>query len=312
MTAVLSPGPKQQFLDNNGRPFVDGKLFTYQAGTTTKLATYTDSTGGSQNTNPIILDYRGECDLWIPPNVAYKYVLAPGNDTDPPTNPIWTIDQIVSSQLVTLYGGVDTGVADAYVLNFDANFSAYQDGIVIYWIVANTNTGGSTINVNGLGPVLILNQNLGGLVAGQLEAGQVAVIMYDGGVFKLISSGQVSNITGTVNLNATGFTTSPQSACHYDINGHTACLQFGPFTATSNATSFTLTDLPALLRPSQTQQVSISGTLLDNGSVLVSGEVLFTGSSDTVTFTVLGVAAAFTGSGTKGINRRFSVSYVLN
>ena len=117
MTNVLSPTVKQQFFDNNGRPLVNGKLFTYEAGTGTKLATYVSS-AGSANTNPVILDFRGECDLWVPPNVAYKYVLSPSTDTDPPTAPIWSVDDVVSDQLVTLYGGVDTGVTNAYVLTF--------------------------------------------------------------------------------------------------------------------------------------------------------------------------------------------------
>lgn len=198
MTDVLSPPPKQAFLDNNGRPLVGGQLFTYEAGTNTKLATYTDAGGLTANSNPIVLDFRGECDLWIPPNVAYKFVLAPANDTDPPTNPIWSVDDIVSSQLVTLYGGVDTGVANAYILNFTANFTAYQDGIVIYWIPSNTNTGASTVNVNGLGPVDILNQNGAALTAGQLIANQIAVMMYSGTGFSLISSGLVSGAAQTV------------------------------------------------------------------------------------------------------------------
>jgi hypothetical protein len=96
VTTVLSPSPKQKFFDNNGNPLVGGKLFVYVALTTTKATTYTSSTGLSANTNPIILDYRGECNLWLQPNVPYKYVLAPANDTDPP--PIRSTPSIRSSQ----------------------------------------------------------------------------------------------------------------------------------------------------------------------------------------------------------------------
>src|SRR5437868_3981104 len=49
----------QQFLDVNGKPLSGGKVFTYQAGTTTPLAAFTDSTGVTQNTNPIILNSGG-------------------------------------------------------------------------------------------------------------------------------------------------------------------------------------------------------------------------------------------------------------
>lgn len=90
----LSPLPIQKFFANNGRPLDGGLLFTYAAGTSTKIATYTDSGGLSSNTNPIVLDFRGECRIWIDPSLTYKFVLAPPGDTDPPTNPIWTVDNI--------------------------------------------------------------------------------------------------------------------------------------------------------------------------------------------------------------------------
>lgn len=57
-----------------GAPLVGGKLYTYSSGTTTPKATYTDSTLGSANTNPIILDARGEADVWLGSG-AYTFLL---------------------------------------------------------------------------------------------------------------------------------------------------------------------------------------------------------------------------------------------
>lgn len=95
MTTVLAPVARQLFLNpSNGAPASGFKLFTYAAGTTTKLATYTDASGGTPNTNPIIMDSLGECGLWLTPGLAYKFVFSPPTDTDPPTNPIWTVDNI--------------------------------------------------------------------------------------------------------------------------------------------------------------------------------------------------------------------------
>lgn len=91
----LSPLPIQKFFDNNGRPLVGGLLFTYAAGTTTPVDTYSDS-GGTLNTNPVVLDFRGEARVWLDPSLVYKFILSPANDTDPPTNPIWTVDQIAA------------------------------------------------------------------------------------------------------------------------------------------------------------------------------------------------------------------------
>lgn len=93
---TISPSPKLQFLDSNGQPLVGGKVYTYEAGTTTPLATYTSSTGGSANTNPIILDSRGEASVWLS-NQAYKFKLTDSNDVE-----IWTVDQIENLDVLTL------------------------------------------------------------------------------------------------------------------------------------------------------------------------------------------------------------------
>ena len=305
MTTVLTPWPRSQFLDNNGRPAVGYQLFTYEAGTSTKLDTYTDSTGGTANTNPIELDYRGEAAIWVPPNVAYKYVLAPPSDTDPPTRPIWSVDQLVSSQLVTLYGGVDTGVANAYVLTFTANFTAYTDGIVIYWIPSSTNTTASTINVNGLGPVAIVNQNGDPVTSSQLVANQVATIMYKGGKFLLISSGIApSIITGSFIPTWTGFSSAPNCNIFYTKIGPLILLTFDASgtTGTSNTTAMTITNLPTILRPQTDANPRAVCMVTDNGAQ-AAGAFSFGATPGQMIFykgTAPPNAAGFTAAGSKG------------
>lgn len=79
MSVFLSPfaGVGAQFFDNNGNILSGGKLYTYTAGTTTPQATYTDSTGGTPNTNPIILNAAGRTAqaIWLTEGVSYKFVL---------------------------------------------------------------------------------------------------------------------------------------------------------------------------------------------------------------------------------------------
>jgi len=86
--AVLSPTPKTAFVDAAGEPLVGGKLYTYIAGTTTLQSTYTDSTATTANTNPIILDSRGEANVWLG-GAIYKFVLKDADDAL-----IWTVDYI--------------------------------------------------------------------------------------------------------------------------------------------------------------------------------------------------------------------------
>jgi len=63
--AVPLPNPEVQFLNQNGQPLAGGLVYTYAAGTTTPIATYTDSSAATPNANPIVLDSAGRASIWI-------------------------------------------------------------------------------------------------------------------------------------------------------------------------------------------------------------------------------------------------------
>lgn len=87
-------GVGSQFFDNNGVPLAGGKIYTYEAGTTTPLATYTSSTGTTAHTNPIILDSAGRVpggEIWNALRL-YKFVLKTSADVT-----IATYDNVGSS-----------------------------------------------------------------------------------------------------------------------------------------------------------------------------------------------------------------------
>lgn len=72
---TTNPSPvAQQWFDNNGNPLNGGKIFTFQAGTSTPLASYTDSTGTVTNANPVILDSAGRGSVWLGPS-SYKIIV---------------------------------------------------------------------------------------------------------------------------------------------------------------------------------------------------------------------------------------------
>jgi hypothetical protein len=93
MAGTAAPYVKLQFFDNNGAVANGYQLFIYEAGTTTKATTYTNSSLSALNTNPIILDSAGRCVIFLA-EAGYKFVLADPTDTDPPTSPLWTVDGI--------------------------------------------------------------------------------------------------------------------------------------------------------------------------------------------------------------------------
>lgn len=86
--AVITPVPKTQFIGADGVPLAGGKVYTYAAGTTTPQPTYTDSSGTTANTNPIVLDARGEANIWLG-EATYKFRLTDSVDVE-----IWTVDYI--------------------------------------------------------------------------------------------------------------------------------------------------------------------------------------------------------------------------
>jgi hypothetical protein len=155
MTTALSPSPKQQYFYADGTPLVGGKLYTYAAGTSTLLATYQDSSGTVSNTNPVILDSRGEANIWLSPGLAYKFILK-----DPDDATIWTVDNIDLGLIfsnVIITGGTINGVIIGNITPAAGSFTDLSaSGTVTFnsntqmQIPAGTTTERTTTPVNGM------------------------------------------------------------------------------------------------------------------------------------------------------------------
>ena len=91
----LSPfyGAGGQLFTDNGEPLAGGKIYSYLAGTTTPVTTYTTSAGNIQHSNPIILDAAGRVpaggEIWLTNGITYKFVV-----NDSANNLIGTFDNI--------------------------------------------------------------------------------------------------------------------------------------------------------------------------------------------------------------------------
>lgn len=88
MPGVIATIPKFQF-SSNGVPMVNGTVDTYLAGTTTPETTWQDQAQTTANTNPIVLDSRGEALVWLDPAKSYKFVLKNSGGVIQ-----WTVDNI--------------------------------------------------------------------------------------------------------------------------------------------------------------------------------------------------------------------------
>jgi hypothetical protein len=120
-------GVGAQFFDNNGNVLSGGKIYTYEAGTTTPLATYTSSTGVTAHTNPIVLDSAGRVpggEIWNALRL-YKFVLKTSAEVT-----IATYDNVGSSFNAT-----------AIIANFTGN------GSTVAFTLASAPAGENATNV---------------------------------------------------------------------------------------------------------------------------------------------------------------------
>lgn len=131
--------PKFLAWDDLGNPASGYKVWTYAAGTTTPTATYPTIADAlaltNANTNPVVLDSRGEG--LIVPLVSTKFVLTTGTATDI-SSPVWTVDNVYTP--VDIY---DTN--GKLILKFTAATDA-----VNYLDIKNSATGVS-LEIDALG-----------------------------------------------------------------------------------------------------------------------------------------------------------------
>ncbi len=123
----------------DGRPNNAGRIRTYQAGTTTPVATYTNQAGTVPNANPIVLnaDGRPPQPIWLDSSILYKFQLE-----DAAGNVISVFDNIEPPGSMASMGG-----ASGPAFFFTASTPGYQrlpSGLLVQWGV----TAGITSNTN--------------------------------------------------------------------------------------------------------------------------------------------------------------------
>ena len=131
----ISPvgGVAAQFFDNSGNVLTGGKLYTYQAGTTTPQASYTTSAGNVARTNPVVLNAAGRVpdsgEIWIT-SQAYKFVL-----------------ETSTGVLIATYDNVIAAGSGTYTVQ---NFTG--DGTTVAFTLTNApaNENSTNVYINGV------------------------------------------------------------------------------------------------------------------------------------------------------------------
>ena len=174
--------------------------------------------------------------------------------------------------------------------------------------VASVVTNGINLQGNGLGNSVHNNSfaMAGGSVTNGIVVGaahtstKVEDNFANGTVTNfLVDSGVRTRVyeSGSGNLTLTGCTTSPSAAYTYERTGRTVTMKIITSNGTSNATTATLTGLPASIQPASNQWLYVP--LFDNGAEVQGFAQV--GATSTVTLSNNIVGGAFTAAGTKGI-----------
>lgn len=143
MALFLSPICNDQTFDANGDPLNAGQIETYLAGSSTPAATYTDDTGGTSQSNPIILNslgYPTAGPIWLTGGVSYKFIIKNAAGST-----LRTIDDIsgINDASVSQSEWVESGFVPTYISG--TSFSVPGDQTAILQIgrrLRTTNTSG--------------------------------------------------------------------------------------------------------------------------------------------------------------------------
>lgn len=146
---------RHRFYNNAGAVNAGGKVYTYTAGTSTPVATYTSSSAATPNANPIILDSKGECDLWITGQI--KINVLESDDTQVTGWPVDNIGSGVSNNdAQSRWAGTAGGTANALTITPSPSITEYVIGqSFIFKSSANANTAATTIAISGLSTIAV-------------------------------------------------------------------------------------------------------------------------------------------------------------
>ncbi len=143
MPLYLSPVCNGQTFDANGDPLTGGQIEIYLAGSSTPAATFTDDTGSTPQSNPIILNSLGYPTLgsiWLTGGLSYKFIIKNSFGVT-----LRTIDDIpgINDASVSQSEWVESGFTPTYISA--TSFSVPGDQTMILQInrrVRTTNTSG--------------------------------------------------------------------------------------------------------------------------------------------------------------------------
>ena len=198
-----------------GSPLASGTVTHYEPGVVTPSVdkVYTDKDKTTPAANPFTLDSNGRATIYVDGMVKWLIKRADGTTFDTPDNCLYfdnlsLADDTGSASNVflvasatglthaprasqvqnsTMQYAADGGATDAYAITLAPAPSAYASGQVFHFKANTANTTACTLNVNSLGAKTIKKHKDQDLATGDIEAGQIITVAYDGTNFQMQS-----------------------------------------------------------------------------------------------------------------------------
>ena len=123
---------------------------------------------------------------------------------------------------------VSTTSPNTYTASLTPGPTIYAAGMMVLVNFTNTNTGAATLNINSLGAINIKNTDGSSLNAGDINAGAVSILIYDGTNFELINP----NLQSALQNGSYTYATSSSAA-----NTYSATLAHPPAAYTAGLTA---------------------------------------------------------------------------
>ncbi|CAB5195090.1 hypothetical protein UFOVP172_51, partial [uncultured Caudovirales phage] len=222
------------------------------------VTTYTSRAATANNTNPIVLDAAGRTpsEIWLNGGVLYKFVLKSSTyvqigtyDSIPAINDTTSISNLITVAGTNALTALATPTLGGYAVGAQYNF-----------IAQNTNTAAMTIDIDTLGVKSITKLGSLPLVAGDVQAGALVVIEYDGTQFQMLNalSTNFKYIVEPTTIAATAST----GTINYDISTQSIVYYTTAATAnwTMNFRSSSSATLNSLMSTGQTITVTFMAT----------------------------------------------------
>ena len=209
----------------------------------------------------------------------------------------WVEFDPAAVQSGTFSYAADTGSATAYAVTLAPAPAALTDGMMVWFKAANTNTGESTLNVNGLGALSITSQG-SAIVAGTIVAGAYYGTLYSSSANAWLLVAQSAGVmAGALTQSAadaryiqrsTGLQFAVGSAGTLTANQYIAGYQ--AVSAVTFPADFSGSGMAALVAATASQKINIVKVVSGNTTGSVVGTATFAASRTVATFQSSGAA----------------------